>query len=64
MTAFITTFAFISYFAMASGDGISFHVYKEKTTKHHTAMEIYSRQVYWARYIDVSLMSLHHHHAM
>lgn len=39
---------------MASGDGINFHVYKEKTTKHHTAVEVYSRQVYWARYVDVS----------
>ncbi|KAK7958551.1 hypothetical protein PG996_010016 [Apiospora saccharicola] len=57
LTAFITTIAFISYFAMASGDGINFHVYKEKPTKHHTAMEVYSRQVYWARYVDVSLDS-------
>ena len=57
MTAFITTFAAISYFAMATGDGISFdHIVIKETHKHaaDTIQDIY-RQVYWARYVDWSI---------
>jgi len=57
LTAFITTFAFISYFAMATGDGISYN--KTVITESHkhvpdTYQTIY-REVYWARYVDWSL---------
>ena len=57
MTAFITTFAAISYFAMASGDGISYnHIVIKESHKHvpDTTQDIY-RQVYWARYVDWSV---------
>lgn len=57
MTAFITTFAFLSYFAMATGDGISFN--KTVITESHKHVpathEIIYREVYWARYVDWSL---------
>jgi len=55
LTAFITTFAFLSYFAMATGDGISYkHSVKTHSHKHgipDTYQDVY-RQVYWARYVD------------
>jgi len=58
LTAFITTFAFLSYFAMATNDGIS---YNKTTVKHThkknipaTYTDIY-REVYWARYVDWSV---------
>lgn len=57
LTAFITTFAAISYFSMAVGDGVSFHEITIKHTEKHfpdTTQTIY-RQVYWARYVDWSL---------
>jgi len=57
LTAFITTFAFLSYYAMASGDGISYNkIVKTETHKHvpDTYQTIY-REVYWARYVDWSL---------
>jgi len=57
LTAFITTFAAISYFAMASGDGISYdHIVIKEQHKHaaDTHQDIY-RQVYWARYVDWSI---------
>ncbi|MCJ1251138.1 hypothetical protein MMC30_008369 [Trapelia coarctata] len=57
LTAFITTFAAISYFAMAVGDGVSFsetiitesHKHVPDTHKH------VFREVYWARYVDWSI---------
>lgn len=58
MTAFITTFAFLSYFAMASGDGINFHKIVETVSHKHglpDTEEITYRQVYYARYIDWSI---------
>ena len=58
LTAFITTFAAISYFGMAVKDGITYNTIHvvEKTAGHfpdvtHT---IY-REVYWARYVDWSV---------
>jgi len=54
LTAFITTVAFLSYFAMATGDGINYHRYV--TTETHKKVpdthQIYYRQIYWARYVD------------
>ncbi|KAH7126929.1 hypothetical protein B0J11DRAFT_604832 [Dendryphion nanum] len=57
ITTLITIFAAISYFAMATGHGVSHH----KINIHHqhehvpdTDETIY-RQVFWARYIDWSL---------
>ncbi|ORY64825.1 bacteriorhodopsin [Pseudomassariella vexata] len=55
ITAFITTFAFLSYFSMATGDGLSLHQYATTETKHHVVTEVYKREVYWARYVDWSL---------
>jgi bacteriorhodopsin len=55
LTAFITTFAFLSYFAMAMGDGICYHkiIIAEEHHKHPPATkEIIYREVYWARYVD------------
>lgn len=57
LTAFITTFATISYFAMAVGDGISTsHIVVTDYKKHgiDEVQNIY-RSVYWARYIDWTL---------
>ncbi|MCJ1336962.1 hypothetical protein MMC09_002240 [Bachmanniomyces sp. S44760] len=58
LTAFITTFATISYFAMATGDGISLNhvVLKTHSSKHglSTYKDLY-REVYWARYVDWSV---------
>ncbi|KAI1344759.1 hypothetical protein F5Y15DRAFT_4180 [Xylariaceae sp. FL0016] len=55
LTAFITTFAFLSYYAMATGDGISYHTTVVKETKLHVVTEVVKRQVFWARYVDWSL---------
>jgi bacteriorhodopsin len=50
ITALITTFATISYFAMATGDGNSYkHILKRDTVEH------IFRQIFWARYIDWAL---------
>ena len=49
--------AAISYFAMASGDGISFHHTRVTVHNKHTInthVDVY-REVYWARYVDWSL---------
>jgi len=57
ITALITTFATISYFAMATGDGNSFsHTIIKESHKHvpDTVEHLY-RQVFWARYIDWSV---------
>jgi len=58
LTAFITTFAFLSYFAMATGDGINFNKTVETVSHKHglpDTQEITYRQVYWARYVDWSI---------
>lgn len=57
ITTFITLFATISYFAMATGDGNSYAEIIIKETHNHvpdTIQYVY-RQVFWARYIDWSL---------
>ncbi|KAI9858962.1 MAG: hypothetical protein M1824_003963 [Vezdaea acicularis] len=56
LTTFITLFATISYFAMATGDGISYS--KTTVTVKHKHQDTYKdvyRQVFWARYIDWSV---------
>jgi len=57
LTAFITAFATLSYFAMASGSGNSFaHIIVRETHKHvPDTVEHIFRQVFWARYIDWSV---------
>ena len=57
LTAFITTFAAISYFAMAVGDGISFSETIIKETHKHVpdVTRTLYREVYWARYVDWSV---------
>jgi len=59
ITAFITLFATASYFAMATGDGISTHKTVEYQTHKHGIPDIVSavtyREVYWARYVDWSI---------
>jgi bacteriorhodopsin len=50
----ITIFAALSYFAMASGHGVSYNHIKVRETHKHvpdTTHDVY-RQVYWARYVD------------
>ena len=57
VTTLIVIFASMSYFAMASGHGISYHhVVVRETNKHmpDTTTDLY-RQVYWARYVDWTL---------
>ncbi|MCJ1306454.1 hypothetical protein MMC25_000096 [Agyrium rufum] len=61
LTAFITTFAAISYFAMANKDGISYIVadvysYNQTELGIPTTVTItVLREVYWARYVDWSV---------
>lgn len=58
ITTLITVFATLSYFAMATGDGIT--LIGEDATRNHkhdipdTHYTVY-REVYWARYVDWSL---------
>ncbi|PQE24210.1 putative opsin-1 protein [Rutstroemia sp. NJR-2017a BVV2] len=54
LTTFITLFATLSYFAMATGDGNSYaHIIVKETHNHTPAtFEHIYRQVFWARYID------------
>jgi len=52
ITSLITTFAFLSYFAMATGGGISFHRTVHTETGEHIVTDIYHRQIFWARYVD------------
>lgn len=58
ITALITIFATLSYFAMATGDGISLvdniHTHKHKHGVPDTHVKAF-REVYWARYVDWSL---------
>jgi len=58
ITALIVTFATISYYAMAVGDGISLR--ETTATKHHKhgipdLKHGLVREVYWARYVDWSV---------
>ncbi|KAI1182279.1 hypothetical protein F5B17DRAFT_444375 [Nemania serpens] len=55
LTAFITTIAFLSYYAMATGTGIGIHTTVLKETKLHVVTELVKRQIFWVRYIDWSL---------
>jgi len=57
VTTLITIFASLSYFAMATGHGISYHkvvVRKQHDHVPDTHRNIY-REVYWARYVDWSV---------
>ncbi|KAL1304129.1 hypothetical protein AAFC00_000557 [Neodothiora populina] len=57
VTTMIVIFASISYFAMATGHGVSYHHTKVTESHRHvpdTTKDIY-RQVYWARYVDWSV---------
>ncbi|OTB09128.1 hypothetical protein M426DRAFT_7149 [Hypoxylon sp. CI-4A] len=55
ITALVTTFAFLSYYAMATGDGITSHRYVAGRSRHGAVTDIVERDVYWARYVDWSL---------
>jgi len=58
LTAFITTFATISYYGMAIHDGVSYNKITsvEKTDKHFPDItKVTYREVYWARYVDWSV---------
>jgi len=57
ITALITTFAFLSYFAMAVGDGISYASYTHTEEHKHVPDidHVTFRQIYWARYVDWSI---------
>lgn len=55
ITSLITTIAFLSYFAMATGDGVALRVVSVKENSSHSIIEITTRQIYWARYVDWSL---------
>jgi len=57
ITTSIVIFAALSYFAMATGHGISYHHIKVTQTHKHvpdTTEHVY-RQVFWARYVDWSI---------
>ncbi|KAF2102569.1 family A G protein-coupled receptor-like protein [Rhizodiscina lignyota] len=58
LTTLITIIATISYFAMATGHGVTWHHIKAVEQHDHglpdTTRDIY-RQVYWARYVDWAL---------
>ncbi|KAI0550045.1 hypothetical protein F4679DRAFT_226664 [Xylaria curta] len=55
ITAFITTIAFLSYYAMATGTGVNYHTTILKESKLHVITELVKRQVFWARYVDWAL---------
>ncbi|KAG9234667.1 putative opsin-1 [Amylocarpus encephaloides] len=57
ITAFITLFATLSYFAMATGDGNSYAeiILRETHKRTPDTIEYVYRQVFWARYVDWSL---------
>jgi len=57
ITSLITTIAFLSYYAMASGDGISYNKTVETETHKHVpdTYQTIFREVYWARYVDWAL---------
>ncbi|KAI1140395.1 opsin-1 [Hypoxylon sp. FL0543] len=55
ITALVTTFGFLSYYAIATGDGITPHSYVAGRSKHGAVTDIVIRDVYWARYVDWAL---------
>jgi bacteriorhodopsin len=57
LTTFITAFATLSYFAMATGDGSNFsHIVVHTKNKHvPDTFEHIFRQIFWARYVDWSI---------
>lgn len=57
ITTLITTFATLSYFAMATGDGNSYtHIVVKEAHKYVPGtVEHVFRQVFWARYVDWSI---------
>lgn len=57
LTAFITTFATISYYAMATGSGVNFvNIIVRESHKHvPDTYQTIRRSVYWARYVDWSI---------
>jgi bacteriorhodopsin len=57
LTTFITAFATLSYFAMATGSGTSFaHFFVKESHKYvPDTVDHILRQVYWARYVDWSI---------
>lgn len=55
ITGTVTTTAFLSYYAMATGAGINIHTTIIHETKLHVITEVVKRQVFWARYVDWSL---------
>lgn len=55
ITALVATFGFLSYYAMATDDGITSHPYVSERSKHGAVIEIVVRDIYWARYVDWSL---------
>jgi len=57
ITTFITAFATLSYFAMATGSGTSLSLTLVKESHKHVpdTVEKVFRQVFWARYVDWSL---------
>lgn len=57
LTTMIVVFATLSYFAMATGHGVSYnHIVERESHKHvpDTTRDVY-REVYWARYVDWSI---------
>ncbi|KAI0472555.1 hypothetical protein GGR56DRAFT_676636 [Xylariaceae sp. FL0804] len=54
LTGLITTFAFLSYYAMATGDGVTMHTTVLKS-RLGVVTEMVKREVYWARYVDWSI---------
>lgn len=57
ITTLITIFASLSYFAMATGHGVSYNHVRVRHSHSHvpdTFHDVY-RQVFWARYVDWSL---------
>jgi bacteriorhodopsin len=57
LTAFITLFAALSYFAMATGDGSAYaEIYTHIHRKHDYDLPItIFREIFWARYVDWSV---------
>lgn len=57
LTAFITTFATLSYYAMAVNDGVGENkIVLTQSQKHFPDVkQVVYREVYWARYVDWSL---------
>jgi bacteriorhodopsin len=57
LTTLATIIAALSYFAMASGDGVSYKC-EQRTVYHHHLPDTHHtvcRELYWARYVDWTL---------